>query len=287
MLYDLASAPLSPINSQGEGQDWINELLARSAPMTTTNSMAALTNLNPIPSNFEMVNIQQDDLSQFFEADEIFSGNEFITSSETSEGNSPHINVKVEEPDTILTDLRTVNSKLQDLKQLNNFTPKSLESIFETKDILKGDLRSSIKDSSTSLALLVDGFSTSSSSTNLAATNKPINKCASRRKNPRKRLTDSQKQAHNKIEKRYRININAKIAGLQHIIPSVADEKTAFETGAGLDNNPNENPSNKLNKSMILEKATDYILYLQKRDQQLTQENAELRKEIVRLGGGM
>lgn len=48
---------------------------------------------------------------------------------------------------------------------------------------------------------------------------------------PRKRLTPFQKQAHNKIEKRYRININTKIARLQQIIPWVASEQTCFRSG--------------------------------------------------------
>lgn len=102
---------------------------------------------------------------------------------------------------------------------------------------------------------------------------------------PRKRLTAHQKQAHNKIEKRYRININAKIAGLQQIIPWVASEKTAFETGDG--EKPAEEVTDvpRLNKSMILEKATSYILYLKENEQKMKNDMDALRKEVVRLGG--
>ena len=77
-------------------------------------------------------------------------------------------------------------------------------------------------------------------------------------------MTESQKKAHNKIEKRYRININAKIAGIQKIIPWVAFEKTAFETGEENETEAEAKNNTRLNKSMILEKATEYILHLQK-----------------------
>lgn len=84
----------------------------------------------------------------------------------------------------------------------------------------------------------------------------------------RKRLTTYQKEAHNRIEKRYRININTKIAKLQQIIPWVACNDTAFEVSQNMkrinsENGTSSNSTPKLNKSIILEKAVDYILYLQ------------------------
>lgn len=114
---------------------------------------------------------------------------------------------------------------------------------------------------------------------------------------PRKRLTSYQKQAHNKIEKRYRININTKIAKLQHIIPWVANEQTAFEVGDSANNQllcsqqlqqeqqenlllNNGDNSTKLNKSMILEKAVDYILYLQNNERLYEMEVQRLKSEI-------
>lgn len=142
----------------------------------------------------------------------------------------------------------------------------------------------------------------------------------------RKRLTPHQKQAHNKIEKRYRININTKIARLQQIIPWVSSEQTAFEVsdsvrpaaqqdtsgsvaecGAGEDRSvvssmtgspnlmegagANDNGkgagtgtgSTRLNKSMILEKAVDYILYLQNNERLYEMEVARLRQEVEEL----
>ncbi|EJS41529.1 tye7p [Saccharomyces arboricola H-6] len=111
---------------------------------------------------------------------------------------------------------------------------------------------------------------------------------------PRKRLTPFQKQAHNKIEKRYRININTKIARLQQIIPWVASEQTAFEVGDSVKKQEEDGietaaatplpsaaaTSTKLNKSMILEKAVDYILYLQNNERLYEMEVQRLKSEI-------
>lgn len=105
---------------------------------------------------------------------------------------------------------------------------------------------------------------------------------AKRRRAPRKRLTSHQKQAHNKIEKRYRININTKIAKLQQIIPWVASEQTAFEVGENIKRGEDGFPtSTKLNKSMILEKAVDYILYLQNSERLYEMEVRRLRAELA------
>ncbi|CCF60407.1 hypothetical protein KAFR_0K00520 [Kazachstania africana CBS 2517] len=97
----------------------------------------------------------------------------------------------------------------------------------------------------------------------------------------RKRLTPKQKQAHNKIEKRYRININTKIAKLQQIIPWVASEQTAFEVSDAIKREQqNKATATRLNKSMILEKAVDYILYLQNNKNLYEMEVERLRNEL-------
>ncbi|AQZ09145.1 TYE7 (YOR344C) [Zygosaccharomyces parabailii] len=110
-----------------------------------------------------------------------------------------------------------------------------------------------------------------------------------KRRAPRKRLTSHQKQAHNKIEKRYRININTKIAKLQQIIPWVASEQTAFEVGEsvrkGEEGLAELSSSTKLNKSMILEKAVDYILYLQNSERLYEMEVRRLRAELANATG--
>lgn len=114
------------------------------------------------------------------------------------------------------------------------------------------------------------------------ATQKPQNK----KRGSRKRLTADQRVTHNMIEKRYRININTKIGKLQKIIPWVACEDTAFVVdnkvlSAGEDSLPLKTV--KLNKSMILQKAVDYILYLQNNERLFELEVQRLRKEINEL----
>lgn len=64
------------------------------------------------------------------------------------------------------------------------------------------------------------------------------------RKNKRK-LTASQKVAHNRVEKKYRVNINSKIHALQTVIPWLDDV-----------------PQSRINKLVVLEKAFEYICYL-------------------------
>lgn len=102
----------------------------------------------------------------------------------------------------------------------------------------------------------------------------------------KRRLTENQKQAHNRIEKRYRININTKIAKLQQIIPWLATEQTAFASTLPDDNTKITVPPNsttkktRLNKSMILEKAVDYILYLQNNERLYEMEVMRLKSEL-------
>lgn len=129
----------------------------------------------------------------------------------------------------------------------------------------------------------------------LATLKDPAAANGKKKRAPRKRLTSHQKQAHNKIEKRYRININTKIAKLQQIIPWVASEQTAFEVGDSMkkeedgtqqkDGTIAETPisavaATKLNKSMILEKAVDYILYLQNSERLYEMEVQRLKNEV-------
>ena len=106
----------------------------------------------------------------------------------------------------------------------------------------------------------------------------------------RKQLTELQKQAHNRIEKKYRININTKIAKLQQIIPWLDTEETTFFSCLPDSNNNNSDACTKdivpntkkprLNKSMILEKAIDYILYLQNNERLYELEVRRLKSEL-------
>ncbi|KFY47298.1 hypothetical protein V494_00053 [Pseudogymnoascus sp. VKM F-4513 (FW-928)] len=101
------------------------------------------------------------------------------------------------------------------------------------------------------------------------------------------------KTAHNMIEKRYRTNLNDKIAALRKSVPSLrATEKSMQGKG---NNNTVTNvrhmvdmmedldglvPPNKLNKATILSKATEYIDHLERRNKALAAENAALRERI-------
>lgn len=71
---------------------------------------------------------------------------------------------------------------------------------------------------------------------------------APRTRKKRKRLTPDQKQAHNKIERKYRTSINAKIELLRTVVPSAAAA---------------------MNKGAVLDEATAYILQLQQRLREL------------------
>lgn len=128
---------------------------------------------------------------------------------------------------------------------------------------------------------------TASSSTNTTV-QQPLHKRSNSIVSSKRRLTENQKQAHNRIEKRYRININTKIAKLQQIIPWLATEQTAFastlpEEENGKDAKDIANATSKktrLNKSMILEKAVDYILYLQNNERLYEMEVMRLKSEL-------
>lgn len=217
---------------------WITELLSKSAPMTTTNSFT-----NAL--NFEMSHFEEypmnNEFSDFLERkDSLFS--ESLRSSTVS--STPPI--KEEEPDEVTKFgnnrlLDGVSARLQMMQKSNDLTPKALETIFNTQDVLK--------DSNESQAGLEPQ--------ELKYHPHP---CAERKRSCRRKLTNTQKEAHNKVEKKYRVNINSKIASLQMIIPWFADDKDFCV-------------DMKVNKSTVLEKAHEYILYLQK-------ENAGLKERL-------
>jgi len=87
------------------------------------------------------------------------------------------------------------------------------------------------------------------------------------------------KTAHNMIEKRYRTNLNDKIAALRDSVPSLrvmsrtgnSDEDDDVEDLEGL------TPAHKLNKATVLSKATEYIRHLEKRNKKLQEEVASLK----------
>jgi hypothetical protein len=92
------------------------------------------------------------------------------------------------------------------------------------------------------------------------------------------------KTAHNMIEKRYRNNLNDKIAALRDSVPSL---RIMTKSARGEDTTEDREelhgltPAHKLNKATILGKATEYIGHLEKRITRLTEENGTMRARIV------
>ena len=85
--------------------------------------------------------------------------------------------------------------------------------------------------------------------------------------------TSIQNKSHSIVEKRYRANLNEKIADLRRSIPSLRNAaSTSAETG-----DPSTAP--KHNKSTILTKAIEYIHHLEQRITYLENINASLRSQ--------
>ncbi|KAF8251207.1 hypothetical protein K440DRAFT_596424 [Wilcoxina mikolae CBS 423.85] len=111
---------------------------------------------------------------------------------------------------------------------------------------------------------------------------------ASGRKQPKK-------TAHNMIEKRYRTNLNDKIAALRDSVPSL--RVMAGTARLGEDDEEEDlgglAPAHKLNKATVLAKATEYIRHLEKRNKRLQDENDQLKnrlhafEKLATMGGNM
>lgn len=88
---------------------------------------------------------------------------------------------------------------------------------------------------------------------------------------PQKKLRSS----HNVIEKKYRTNINDKIGALRDAVPALrmaaGDAETTLQDLDGLP------PASKLNKGVILTKATEYIKHLERKNHALLMEAQQLR----------
>lgn len=110
------------------------------------------------------------------------------------------------------------------------------------------------------------------------------------------------KTAHNMIEKRYRTNLNDKIAALRDSVPAlrvmvhrlehtddtgasnldinIMDEIKAEAGVEGDEDLGGLTPAHKLNKATILSKATEYIAHLERKNQCLVKENSSLRNRV-------
>ncbi|OIW30740.1 hypothetical protein CONLIGDRAFT_630684 [Coniochaeta ligniaria NRRL 30616] len=115
--------------------------------------------------------------------------------------------------------------------------------------------------------------------------------------------TGPKKTAHNMIEKRYRNNLNDKIAALRDSVPALRVMVHRLESGQGENGSEGDEaeddgygmgvvkaegaedlgglaPAHKLNKATILGKATEYILHLERRNRMLAKENAALTSRV-------
>ncbi|KAI5282672.1 hypothetical protein KEM52_003613, partial [Ascosphaera acerosa] len=111
------------------------------------------------------------------------------------------------------------------------------------------------------------------------------------------RTLPSKKRSHNVIEKRYRANLNEKIAELRDAVPALRimarqRSRAGMTDGAddathGIDADADDEvvggANNKLNKASILSKATEYIRHLEARTKRLDEENVELKNRLRQL----
>lgn len=106
------------------------------------------------------------------------------------------------------------------------------------------------------------------------------------------------KVAHNAIERRYRNNINDRIAELKSVVPALvhAKVKTGMKRSQANEDEDDDDDdaevldgvavATKLNKATILRKATEYIVHLKNVAQQTKMDNTALRQIISHLPGG-
>lgn len=97
-------------------------------------------------------------------------------------------------------------------------------------------------------------------------------------------VTGSRKQpkktAHNMIEKRYRTNLNEKIAALRDSVPSLRVMAGTSRIDDDEEDLGGLAPAHKLNKATVLAKATEYIRHLEKRNKRLQEENDKLNNRL-------
>lgn len=94
------------------------------------------------------------------------------------------------------------------------------------------------------------------------------------------------KVAHNAIERRYRNNINDRIAELKNSVPALCHIKAKDGSRGPVDKVDGIPAATKLNKATILRKATEYIQYLRRSNEYLKEENAMIRALVQDIEGG-
>lgn len=264
-VFDQYSQPLSCMTTNTD-TTWLDSIVPKVEPIDTLPTSPDSVNGNFYFNNNLGFNTELDKFCNMTRS--TIKEEEFFSSACASGSISPSTKIG-EDSSMRFPDPIDLNNKLEVIKKSKDLTPKSLESIFDTKEVLKDANRiQNQQNSNSEINSTITGIKQEGSK---------------RKRSTRKKLTESQKQAHNKIEKKYRININTKIAGLQKIIPSVASEKTAFETGFDKKDD-NDCLSQRLNKSIILERATNYILHLQEREKKLEKEVNDLKMKVTYFG---
>jgi Domain of unknown function (DUF2014)/Helix-loop-helix DNA-binding domain len=94
----------------------------------------------------------------------------------------------------------------------------------------------------------------------------------------------SKKRPHNVIEKRYRANLNEKIAELRQSVPILRNSAKGVKDGEEAEDDVGDQAgSSKLNKASILTKAVEYIRHLELRNKKLDDENLALKRRLLKL----
>ncbi|KAI1141374.1 HLH-domain-containing protein [Hypoxylon sp. FL0543] len=88
---------------------------------------------------------------------------------------------------------------------------------------------------------------------------------------------NSDRAAHNDIERKYRTNLKDKIAELRDAIPSL---RAIPEDGDENDNPGASRTAPKVSKGTVLTKATEYIHQLERRNRSMAQKNEELARRL-------
>lgn len=115
-------------------------------------------------------------------------------------------------------------------------------------------------------------------------------------------IPQQKKTAHNAIERRYRNNINDRIAELKNAVPAllyakVKDSRTGNKRARGNADDEDDDEdgeeyldgvavATKLNKATILRKATEYICHLKRTGDELRAENETLQHLLGQMPGG-
>ncbi|KKA31064.1 hypothetical protein TD95_002562 [Thielaviopsis punctulata] len=140
------------------------------------------------------------------------------------------------------------------------------------------------------------GSARSSSSSPSPTPSSPVRRAAPRAASGlvsgRRTTLPPKKTTHNMIEKRYRNNLNDKIAALRDAIPAMRVMVQRLESQAVSGGEPGSvededeedldglAPANKVNKATILSKATEYIAHLEAKNRALAAENSELKSKV-------